>query len=331
MLLEKVPGVALVDKLRAILLMEGDFNFFNKWLFGRVAVGELYEIGYLPEEQYSKKSSTAEDSKLDNRLKMDLSCQFCQPMVAVSADADKCYDRINHIVMSLLLLAIGGEDGPIQVMLCPIQQMNFFQRTGQGDSDTFMGGRPCNNPLQGLCQGNGAVPACWIMLSSLMMSIYQRGGHMSTMESPISGDVIEFMGKIHVNDTDLLTLPLEEYNVGAVMKRAQTNLDKWSQLLNATGGALNPDKCYWYLISYICNKGIWEYDKDGSSHILSIPLPDGSRQQITQLPVSEPKKMLRVWSLPDGLDAKHLQEVVVGKTRTWVSRIRNSNILTNLV
>ncbi len=85
MLLEKVPGVALGDKLQAILLMEGDFNFFNKWLFGRVTVGKLYEIGYIPEDQYSKKNSTAEDSKLDNRLTMDLSRQFCQPMVAVGA------------------------------------------------------------------------------------------------------------------------------------------------------------------------------------------------------------------------------------------------------
>jgi hypothetical protein len=32
-LLEKVPREALVGKLRAILLMEGDFKFFNKWLF----------------------------------------------------------------------------------------------------------------------------------------------------------------------------------------------------------------------------------------------------------------------------------------------------------
>ncbi len=38
----------------------------------------------------------------------DLSRQFRQPLVAVSANADKCYDRINHIIMSLLLLAIGG-------------------------------------------------------------------------------------------------------------------------------------------------------------------------------------------------------------------------------
>jgi hypothetical protein len=75
-----------------LLLMEGDFNFYNKWIFGHVAVNKLYEIGYVPEDQYSKKRSTAEDSKFDNRLTMDLSRQFRQPLLAVSVDADKCYD-----------------------------------------------------------------------------------------------------------------------------------------------------------------------------------------------------------------------------------------------
>jgi hypothetical protein len=68
-----VLGVALVDKLQAILLMEGDFNFFNKWFVGHEAVNKLYKIRYVPEDQYSKKCSTAEDSKLDNRLTIDLS------------------------------------------------------------------------------------------------------------------------------------------------------------------------------------------------------------------------------------------------------------------
>ncbi len=36
--------------------------------------------------------------------------------------------------------------------------------------------------------------------------------------------------------------------------------------------------------------------------------------------------MLGVWSSPDGLDAKHLQEVVVGKTRTWVNCLQNANL-----
>ena len=53
--------------------MEGDFNFFNKWFFGHEVVNRLYEIGYVPEDQYSTKSSTAEDSKLDNCLTINLS------------------------------------------------------------------------------------------------------------------------------------------------------------------------------------------------------------------------------------------------------------------
>jgi hypothetical protein len=174
-LLEKAPDIALVDKLRAILLMEGDFNFYNKWVFSNVLVNKLYEIGNVAEYQYSKKGSKAEDSKLDNRLTMDLSRQFWQPLIAVSSNTNKSYDRINHIIMSFLLLAIGDNEGLIKAMLIPIQQMCFFQRMGQGNSNTFMGGQPSSNSLHGLCQGNGAAPACWLMLSSLMMSVYKKG------------------------------------------------------------------------------------------------------------------------------------------------------------
>jgi hypothetical protein len=72
-LLEKVPGVSLVDKLQAILLMEGDFNFFNNWVFGHKAINQLYEMQYVPDDQYSQRESTAKDSRFDNRLTMDLS------------------------------------------------------------------------------------------------------------------------------------------------------------------------------------------------------------------------------------------------------------------
>jgi hypothetical protein len=98
---------------------------------------------------------------------MDISRQLQLPLVAISADADKCYDRINHIIMSLLLLTITRETGPIKAMLTPIQRMRFYQRTWRGDSTTYMGGRLENNPLQGL------------MLSSLMMQVYWMEGHIS--------------------------------------------------------------------------------------------------------------------------------------------------------
>jgi hypothetical protein len=96
-------------------------------VFGHVTVNKLYSIGYVLEDQYSKKNSTAKDSKLDNRLSMDILRQLQLPLVAISADADKCYNRINHIIISLLLLAITGDTGPIKAMLTPILRMCFYQ------------------------------------------------------------------------------------------------------------------------------------------------------------------------------------------------------------
>jgi hypothetical protein len=136
----------------------------------------MYALGYIPGDQYSQKESTAEDACMDNPLTMDISRQLRHPLATMSADADKCYDRLNHIIMSLLLFAIIGSIGPVVAMLPPIQTMKFFQRTARGDLTTFMGGRGRDNPLQGLCQGYRAAPACWLMISSLLMHGYQRKG-----------------------------------------------------------------------------------------------------------------------------------------------------------
>jgi hypothetical protein len=58
-LLEKIASVPLVTKLRAILLMEGNFNYMNKWIFGHKVINKLYALGYVPGYQYSQKESTA--------------------------------------------------------------------------------------------------------------------------------------------------------------------------------------------------------------------------------------------------------------------------------
>jgi hypothetical protein len=87
----------------------------------------MYALGYVAEDQYSQKESTAEDAKLDNKLTTDLSRQLRHPLATMSADADKYYDQINHIIMSLLLLAIIGTIGPVVAMLHPFQSMKFYQ------------------------------------------------------------------------------------------------------------------------------------------------------------------------------------------------------------
>jgi hypothetical protein len=68
---------------------------------------------------------------MGNRLTMDISLQLRHPLVTMAAGADKCYDRINHIIMLFLLLAMVGTMRPIVAMLHPIQAMKFHQRTAR--------------------------------------------------------------------------------------------------------------------------------------------------------------------------------------------------------
>ena len=133
-MLEKIAGVCLVEKLQAIQLYEADFNCFNYFIFGRSAMDSLTKNDYLPEEIFSQKGSTAEDAKFDKTLMADLSRQARHPMTVVSADEAYCYDKVNHIIMSLVWLVLTGNTPAIVATLICLQTMKFFQRTGFGDS-----------------------------------------------------------------------------------------------------------------------------------------------------------------------------------------------------
>jgi hypothetical protein len=50
----------------------------------------LTDSGYIPDELFSQKGSTAEDSKFNKMLMADLSQQARQPMTVVSANAAYC-------------------------------------------------------------------------------------------------------------------------------------------------------------------------------------------------------------------------------------------------
>jgi hypothetical protein len=64
------------------------------------------------------------------------------------------------------------------------------------------------------------------MLSSLMMNVYRRGDHVSTLVLPISGKTIEFMGEFYVNNTDLLTILPKVFDSDTILLTAQNNLEK---------------------------------------------------------------------------------------------------------
>ena len=163
--------------------------------------------GLISSEQYTERQSNADNGSFNKILQVDILHQSCLPFCLISADATNCYDydRINCAVMSLLFFIVRVKTGAIDAMLQSIQLIKFCLRTGWGKFTTFMGGNLVRI-LHGLCQGNGAALARWLVLSSVLVTIYKSLGFCSKTETPITLVGLDTMGVLYVNDTHLLIM-----------------------------------------------------------------------------------------------------------------------------
>ena len=85
----------------------------------------------------------------------------------------------------MIFQAFGVPTTAIESMLGAIENMKFFLCTGFGDSKTFAGGG-VSIKTQGLCQGNGALPAGWAVISICILNVHGKKGHGAKFMCPIT-------------------------------------------------------------------------------------------------------------------------------------------------
>ena len=158
-MLEKTENDIRVEKLRAILLMEADFNFVNKLIFGHRMIQQCENYRRFPDELYgSRNRRSANEVAINRRLSLEnMKQKRCNGIIA-GVDAAQCYDRIVHPLAILLCCNEGAPMSTLLLMFGAIQSMEYFIRTTFGEFPSSYGGRQ-SIPFQGSFQGNGASPA----------------------------------------------------------------------------------------------------------------------------------------------------------------------------
>eukprot|EP00804_Cyclotella_cryptica_P003924 CCRYP_016117-RA/>CCRYP_016117-RA protein AED:0.75 eAED:0.75 QI:0/-1/0/1/-1/1/1/0/1178 len=325
-MLEKQPGVRLISKLRAILLMEADFNAANKILFGNRMLDQIRQYKLMPEEIFSERQRMADDGIMAKVLFYDISRQLRAPAALASVDAANCYDRVAHAIASLVFRSFGTPLPMTLSMLTAIQQMQFFLRTAFGDSNRAVGSR-IHLRTQGFMQGNGASPAGWTAISITILHAHKARGHGASFLCPISQVKKDLACILYVDDNDLLHMCEEEHEtIQTAHEAIQKSISSWGDLLIATGGALKPPKCFYYLIGYKWDQhGNWSYQEitDLPDFPIVVPLPDGSTAPIQQHSVATPSITLGGQTSPSG---SHSLSSIVQKSLDWAHSARNSNL-----
>jgi hypothetical protein len=73
----------------------------------------------------------------------------------------------------------------------------------------------------------------------------------------------------------------------------QAAMDTWEGGLRATGGALEPEKSFWYLIQFCWNNGQWAYvSNEETPASISVRNHAGDRVELEPLEVTEARKTL---------------------------------------
>ncbi len=326
-MLEKTLWVTLVSKLRAILLMEADFNATNKIVYGNRLMKNVCKHNQMPEEIFSKKNRMANDGTLCKTLFYNITRQARALAAIASVDASNCYDRIAHAIASLVFQAFGVPSTAIKTMLGAKENMIFFLRTGFGDSTSFAGSG-ISVKTQGLTQGNRASPAGWAMISICIIGAHGKKGHGAKFYCPITNLKHHLFAILYVDDTDLLHIDLSKVKtVDEVHRAIQESMNSWGNLLITTGGVLQPNKCFYSIILFEWKDGGWSYANNTlhGEFGIKVPLPGGKEAPIDHKQVNHAKKTLGAMTLPDGNSNASIQ-LMQEKAQNWINAVRNGHL-----
>jgi hypothetical protein len=245
-MLEKKKGVIKVNKLWAILLMEGDLNCANKTIFGKCMMEFAEEQNEIPEECVgSRRNHQASDVSLNRHLFCDITHQKKCSAAICCVDLEQCYDHIAHSIASLGARRWGVPQLVITCLLTTVQLMLFFLRAAHGDSDSFYSASTDQaaqnegniHPYQGTwCQGNGAGPSLFLGVSAPCVLYMHGKGFAAHLVSAFSTAICSIVGILYVDDTDLLAIVLyPSESAKQVSIRIQDMVNHWRGCLRVTG------------------------------------------------------------------------------------------------
>ena len=327
-LLEKERGNCYVEKLRAICLLEADFNWLLRYVFAKAMINNMRDMDLIPVEQIAAKGKTAIDGVMQKQLFYDSANALHRNASLSSTDAANCYDAVNHPICSLSLQAMSVGLGWVLTYLRALQTMTFYLKTGFGMAKEGYGGTELV-PYMGLTQGSCASPPVWTAVSTAIVRTYRREGYGVEMWTAWSGLMVVVAAILFVDDTDLLHLctdeDMSEYEF--VLRNNQATYF-WAKLLQATGGNLKPPKCYEYLMLFKFTKGEPSLktlsEMDGLPSCV-IPQPDSADVAIERKACEEASETLGVFTSPAGTDTDQLDKILL-KAVEWCESIKSSSL-----
>ncbi|CAJ1956165.1 unnamed protein product [Cylindrotheca closterium] len=198
--------------------------------------------------------------------------------------------------------------------------------TGFGDSKRSFR-PPSAVPFQGCGQGNGAGPPIWILVSSVLITMMEAMGYGFECLLALESQLVTAQCFCFVDDTDVIEAGDTVHHSGEdICASVQAAATLWSGGIWATGGAINPEKSFWWLIDFEwdARNGQWRFRRKCSAapeFDLMIPGLYGDIEPLRRLEPDDSERTLGVMVSP--LENHNAQEAqLVSIAKEWAKQLR---------
>ena len=119
---------------------------------------------------------------------------------------------------------------PVHCMFETLQRATHHVSTAFGVSAKSYGGPRREKALQDVGQGNGAGPAIWAVISTVIIATMATQGHGFNILSALSSFLVSFVCYAFVDDTDVIHSASSTATPGErVIAEMQGVLDRWAE------------------------------------------------------------------------------------------------------
>jgi hypothetical protein len=171
--------------------------------------------------------------------------------------------------------------------------------------------------------GNGASPAGWAVISICILRAHGKKGHGAKFICPITNLQQHLSAILYVDNTDILRIDLtKDESINNIHVAIQDSVNSWGNLLIATGGVLQPNKCFYSIISFKWINGEWKYANNSVWEELgiTIPLSGGQNVPVSHKKVTHEEKTLGATTSPDSNSEASIL-MMQEKAQQWINAV----------
>ena len=256
-MLEKKPGNPLIHRLRGIIILEADFNWVLRLIWGKRLFQRASASNFLMNAQQAKPGNQSITAALNKVLAYDILRVTKRQGGSFDNDAEGCYDRIVPPHAMICCRRMGLPKSSATMLTQILQNTVYKLKTGHGPSAKVYLSNQTRRIL-GTGQGSGASPCIWTLVLDTILWAVANKYKCFNIQSP-SGIQINRVGDAFVDDTSIFYInnadpEIHPFSTHEIAHHLELIAQDFERKLHSTGGNLSLPKCFWYLVNWVWNE-----------------------------------------------------------------------------